>query len=100
MKSQMQSGVLLYEMSVQATRNGEIYETYCAGTKREQSKIIFNECVNLLKGSILNTKFNCKQTEIIHIKTGSFLKPLSKEDGKKGDGTNPAVLVLDELFVA
>ena len=33
---------------------------------------------------------------IEHIKTGSFLKPLSKEDGKSGDGTNPAVLVLDE----
>lgn len=95
-KSQMQAGVLLYEMSVQSTKNTEIYETYCAGTKREQSKIIFNECRNLLSGSPLAPKFKLKNTEIIHIKTGSFLKPLSKEDGKKGDGTNPAVLVLDE----
>lgn len=95
-KSQMQAGVLLYEMSVQSTKNTEIYETYCAGTKREQSKIIFNECRNLLSGSPLALKFKLKNTEIIHIKTGSFLKPLSKEDGKKGDGTNPAVLVLDE----
>ncbi|MGL5655898.1 MAG: terminase large subunit [Fusobacteriaceae bacterium] len=95
-KSQMQAGVLLYEMSVQSTKNNEIYETYCAGTKREQSKIIFNECRNLLTGSPLAPKFKLKNTEIVHIKTGSFLKPLSKEDGKKGDGTNPAVLVLDE----
>ncbi|MGL6063755.1 MAG: terminase large subunit [Fusobacteriaceae bacterium] len=95
-KSQMQAGILLYEMSVQATKNNEIYETYCAGTKREQSKIIFNECANLLNGSILATKFKINKNEIIHIKTRSFLKPLSKEDGRKGDGTNPAVLVLDE----
>lgn len=95
-KSQMQAGVLLYEISVQATFNKEIYETYCAGTKREQSKLIFEECKNMLKGSILAPKFKITKTEIEHIKTGSFLKPLSKEDGRKGDGTNPAVLVLDE----
>ena len=95
-KSQMQAGVILYEMSVQSVRNQEIYETYCAGTKREQSKIIFNECKNLLNGSPLAPKFKLKNTEIVHIKTGSFLRPLSKEDGRKGDGTNPAVLVLDE----
>lgn len=95
-KSQIQAGVLLYEMSVQSVKNNEIYETYCAGTKREQSKIIFNECRNLLSGSPLAPKFKLKNTEIVHIKTGSFLRPLSKEDGKKGDGTNPAVLVLDE----
>ena len=95
-KSQMQAGVLLYEISVQATANREIYETYCAGTKREQSKLIFDECRNMLKGSDLAAKFKITKTEIVHIKTGSFLKPLSKEDGRKGDGTNPAVLVLDE----
>ena len=95
-KSQMQSGVLLYEISVQSTANKEIYETYCAGTKREQSKLIFEECKNMLRGSDLAPKFRITKTEIEHIKTGSFLKPLSKEDGKKGDGTNPAVLVLDE----
>ena len=95
-KSQMQSGVLLYEISVQSTANKEIYETYCAGTKREQSKLIFEECKNMLRGSDLAPKFRITKTEIEHIKTGSFLNPLSKEDGKKGDGTNPAVLVLDE----
>lgn len=95
-KSQMQAGMILYEMSVQSVKNQEIYETYCAGTKREQSKIIFNECKNLLKGSPLASKFKLKNAEITHRKTGSFLRPLSKEDGKKGDGTNPAVLVLDE----
>lgn len=95
-KSQMEAGVLLMEISVEATKNREIYETYCAGTKREQSKIIFNEAKNLLRGSILLPKFKLTNSEIRHIKTGSFIKALCKEDGKKGDGTNPAVLVLDE----
>ena len=95
-KSQEEAGVLLYEISTQSTKNQEIYETYCAGTKREQSKIIFNECKNLLTGSPLRKKFKITNQAIVHIKTGSFLKTLCKEDGRKGDGTNPAVLVLDE----
>lgn len=95
-KSQEEAGVILYEIAAQSTRNGEIYETYCAGTKREQSKIIFNECKNLLKGSPLRSKFKITRDKIIHRKTESFLRPLSKEDGQKGDGTNPAVMVLDE----
>lgn len=95
-KSQLQAGSMLYEMSVQATRNCEVYETYCAGTKRDQSKIIFNEAKLMLRGSLLAPKFKMTNFMITHIKTGSFLKALSKEDGKKGDGTNPAVLVLDE----
>ncbi|MGN0108228.1 MAG: terminase large subunit [Hominilimicola sp.] len=95
-KSQEEAGVILYEIATQSTKNVEIYEGYCAGTKREQSKIIFTECGNLLKGSPLRSKFKITRDKIIHKKTGSFLKPLSKEDGQKGDGTNPAILVLDE----
>lgn len=95
-KTQMQAGSLLYEISVVATKNTEIAETFCAGTKREQSKLLFNEAQNMLRGSILSPKFKITRDKIIHIKTNSFLAPLSKQDGKNGDGTNPAVLVLDE----
>ena len=95
-KSQEEAGIVLYEIATQSTRNGEIYETYCAGTKRDQSKIIFNECKNMLNGSPLRKKFKVTNTAIKHIKSGSFLVPLCKEDGRKGDGTNPALLVLDE----
>ena len=95
-KTQMQAGCILYEISVVATRNNEIAETFCAGTKREQSKILFSECQNMLKGSPLSPKFKVTRDKIEHIKTSSFLKPLSKQDGKTGDGTNPAALVLDE----
>ena len=72
------------------------YEVYTAGTKRDQSKIVFNECDLMTRGTLLRTKFNFKRDEIIHIKSGSFIRALSKEDGKTGDGTNPACLILDE----
>ena len=95
-KSQEQAGCLLYEIAVESTKFGELYETYCAGVKRDQSALIFNECRLMLRGSPLARKFKITRSEIKHIKSESFLKPLSKEDGRSGDGTNPAVLVLDE----
>ena len=49
----------------------------------------------MLNGSKLRPKFKITNSRIEHIKTGSYIKPLSKDDGRNGDGTNPAVLVLD-----
>jgi phage terminase large subunit-like protein len=95
-KSQEEAGVALYEISTQATKNGEVYEFYTAGVKREQSKIIFEEAILMLTGSPLRSKFKITRDRIEHIKTGSYIKALCKEDGKKGDGTNPAGLILDE----
>lgn len=95
-KSQEEAGVALYEIAVTATKNGEVAECYTAGTKRDQSKIVFSEAGLMLRGSDLRTRFKVTRMEIVHIKTGSFIRPLSKEDGKTGDGTNPAVLVIDE----
>ena len=95
-KSQMQAGVALYEISVMATRNQENYEYYTAGTKRDQSKIILNEAKLMLNGSPLKPLFKITRDSVVHRKTGSFIKALSKEDGQNGDGTNPAGLILDE----
>ncbi len=95
-KSQEQAGILLYETAVESTRFGELYETYCAGVKRKQSGIIFQECSLMLRGSPLARKFKIRRDRITHIKSGSYIEPLNKEDGKTGDGTNPACLVLDE----
>lgn len=95
-KSQMEAGIALNEISEQAARNHEVYEYYTAGVKRQQSKIIFNECKLMLRGSPLKPKFKISRDIIEHKKTGSFILPLSKEDGRSGDGTNPAGLILDE----
>ena len=95
-KSQMEAGVALYEVSVTATKNEEVSEVYTAGTKRDQSKIVFAEAGLMLRGSILQTRFRVTRDAIRHIRSGGMIKPLSKDDGKTGDGTSPALLVLDE----
>lgn len=95
-KSQMESGEALYELAVVSTRNQEVNEVYTAGVKRDQSKIVFNECDLMTRGTQLRTRFRFKKDQIEHIKTGSFMRALSKEDGKSGDGTNPAMLIIDE----
>lgn len=95
-KSQEEAGVALYEISVTATKNGEVAECYTAGVKREQSKIVFEEAKLMLRNSPLRPKFRLTNTQIRHLRSGSFIRPLSKEDGKSGDGTNPALLVIDE----
>lgn len=95
-KSQEEAGIALYEISVVATKNGESYEYYTAGVKRDQSKIVFNEASLMLRGSPLRSKFKITRDAITHRKTGSFIRALSKDDGKSGDGTNPAGLILDE----
>jgi phage terminase large subunit-like protein len=84
-KSQEEAGIALYEISVTATNNQEVAEVYTAGVKKDQSKIVFDEAKLMLRGSPLRTKFDINRTEIRHRKTGSFIRPLSKEDGKTGD---------------
>lgn len=95
-KSQEEAGIALYEISRGATINKEHYECYTAGVKRDQSKIVFSEAQLMLRGSPLAPKFKCTRDTIVHRKTNSFIKPLNKEDGKKGDGTNPALFIIDE----
>ena len=95
-KSQEEAGVAVYQISVQATKNKEVYEYYTAGVKRDQSKIVFEEAKLMLNGSPLRKKFKLTNNAITHVKTGSYIKALSREDGKTGDGTNPAGLIVDE----
>lgn len=93
-KSQDLAGQNLYGISVESTKNGEVYEAYTAGVKRDQSKIVFNESGLMLKGSPLSTKFRITRDLVKY--NDSYIKPLCKEDGRKGDGTNPAILTIDE----
>lgn len=95
-KSQMESGISLYELSYGSTKNNELYEVNCAGVKRKQSKVVFDECKYMLKGSPLKSKFKLTRDSIIHKKTESFMYPLCKEDKDKGDGGNPALFIIDE----
>ena len=95
-KSQIESGIALYELACSSTKNNEVYEICCAGVKRKQSKVVFDECKLMLKGSPLATKFKVNRDTIIHPKSGSTMTPLSKEDGQKGEGGNIALMIIDE----
>lgn len=95
-KSQDEAGIALFEISVESSRHGEIYEYYTAGVKKDQSRKVFDEARYMLNGSPLRRRFKVTRNEITHIKTGSYIKMLSKDDSKNGDGSNPAGLILDE----
>ena len=95
-KSQEEAGIALYEISTQSVKNNEVYEYYTAGTKSQQSRIVFNECKLMLRKSPLRMKFKLTNDLIEYKPTGSFIRPLNKDDVDSGDGSNPAGLILDE----
>ncbi|MED1786158.1 terminase large subunit [Brevibacillus laterosporus] len=93
-KSQSLSCVASYE----AMALGEnMSEVYCAATKKDQAKIVWKETKAMLDGcSELKGKYKVAYGEIVHPKSQSIIKPLSKQDGKTGDGLNPQCGIIDE----
>ena len=72
-------------------------EVYCAATKKDQSKIIWEEAQLMLDAcEELQGKYSISYGAIRHNKTGSTFKALSKEDRKKGVGKNPQCGIIDE----
>ena len=72
-------------------------EVYCAATKKDQAKIVWNEINSQLKScEFLNGKYKVAYGQIEHIKSSSFIKALSKDDGKSGDGLNIQCGIVDE----
>lgn len=93
-KSQLLAIIATYELMV---FTGGMAECYCAATKREQAAIVYEEVKAILKGcSLLTGKWKEAYHKIVHIKSGSFARSLSKEDGKLGDGLNPQFACVDE----
>jgi phage terminase large subunit-like protein len=93
-KSQSLACVASYE----AMALGEpMAEVYIGATKREQSKIVWNEVKAQLQGcEHLKGKYRVAYGKIEHFKSGSAIVPLSKEDGKTGDGLNVQCGIIDE----
>lgn len=93
-KSQSLACVGSYEA---AAMNAGVAEVYCAATKTEQAKIVWNEMDVMIRGcEELRDKFKTAYGRIIHEKTGSFIRTLSKEDRRTGDGLNPQCGIIDE----
>jgi len=97
-KSQSLGTVGSYESSAFGEPSAEVY---CAATKKDQAKIVWDEIDGMIRGNIdLKNKFKVAYGTITHLKSGSIIKPLSKEDRKTGDGYNPQCGIIDKLFVA
>lgn len=72
-------------------------EVYCTATKKDQAKIVWDETDAMIKGNPdLRERFETSYGKIKHLKSDSIIKPLSKEDGKKGDGYSPQCGIIDE----
>ena len=84
--------------SYEAFAFGESHnEIYVGATKKDQSKIVFNEILYQLKSaSYLKDKWSFSYGKITHKKSSSVIIPLSKDAGKTGDGLNVGLGILDE----
>lgn len=93
-KSQSLGAVASYE----ASAFGEPYaEVYTAGVKKQQSRIVWEETHDMIMGNPeLRDRFKVAYGVITHIKSGSTITPMSKEDKKDGDGTSPQCGIIDE----
>lgn len=94
-KSQLLSIIALYELC--AFRPGHTMEVYCAATKKDQAKIVYDESELVLRqNEDLAGKFTVAYGKIKHNKSGSTMRALSQEDRKRGDGLNPQCGIIDE----
>lgn len=93
-KSQSLGTVGSYEGSAFGESSAEVY---CAATKKDQAKIVWEEIRKMIEGcGDLADKFQTAYGTITHLRSDSIIKPLSKEDGKKGDGFSPQCGIVDE----
>lgn len=93
-KSTLLAGLALYCL----VADGELgAEVYCAATKKEQARIVFDECVNMVKQSPdLASNIKKRKTDLYFGLTFSKLKPLGRNADTQ-DGLNASCIVLDEL---
>lgn len=78
----------------------EKQQIYIAGIKKDQSKIVYDQILSQINGcKALKGKFKTSYGKITITKNDSVIRPLSKDDGKKGDGLFPSLAVIDELHL-
>jgi phage terminase large subunit-like protein len=93
-KSQGAGALGLYELSAMGEQSSEVY---CAATKKEQSRIVWDEANAMVRNcKLLKGKFHTSYGRIQHLKSDSFFRALSKDDKDTGDGLNPECGIIDE----
>lgn len=82
-KSQSLAAVGSYELMALGEGASEVH---CAATKSEQARIVWDEARMMLNQcEELKGTYRVAYNTIEHLKTGSTMKALSKEDRKSGD---------------
>ena len=74
-------------------------QIYCAAAEREQASLVYKAAKCMIEQSKALTKrlkVRDSTKEIIHLRTGTFLKVLSAEAYSK-HGLNPSVVIIDEV---
>lgn len=93
-KSTLLAGLALYCLIADGEAGAEVYT---AATKREQAKIIFDECFNMVKQSPdLARHIKKRKTDLYFELTLSKLKPLGR-NAETLDGLNGSAIIIDEL---
>ena len=93
-KSTLLAGLALYCLVADGEAGAEVYT---AATKREQAKIIFDECINMVKQSpFLAKNLKKRKTDLYFGLTFSKLKPLGR-NAETLDGLNGSAIIIDEL---
>lgn len=93
-KSQSLACVGSYEAAAMGAGAAEVY---CAATKTEQAKIVWDEIDRMIANcDELRGRFRTAYSRVQHIKSGSIIRTLSREDRREGDGLNPQCGIVDE----
>ena len=96
MKSELLSLIATYECFI-TDDNSEVYIT---GWNRDGSDIVYREIKYLLEHPAIDNFFEGKYKDsygqITHIKSGSFIKPLSREAKNTDNANNPSLAIVDE----
>lgn len=96
-KSQGMSFIGSYELMAFNEAGNEANEVYCAATKSEQARIVWEETRGMLmKCEALRPYFKVAYGKITHLKSESYMRVLSDEDRRTGDGLNPQCGIIDE----
>lgn len=73
-------------------------EIYLSGWNKEGSSILFREIEHILRSSrFLEDKWKLSYGNVVNLKDGGFVKPLSKDAKNNDNANNPTVAIVDEF---
>ncbi len=96
-KSNLSAALALAELFVGGEKGAEIY---CCASSRDQAKIVFDVCKQMIKNSaVLSRSCVVYQNSIVMKDSNSFLKAVAAEAGTL-HGANASMVIYDELHTA